>query len=184
MRSRYYRPPTYSDIFPLREPETDDIRVAVSQSQVDLAQGPQWTTYKGGYVLEFITGQDKTIKFNVQLPHGWQDGSILRPHIHWVGANTNSGNVKWEFTYSWANVDAAFPTETALTMVLANETVLADKHRMDFWSNITGTGKTYSSMLICSVSRLGNDGQDTYSGSAYLTEFDMHIDKDTLGEDV
>jgi hypothetical protein len=126
---------------------------------------------------------DKTIKFNVQLPHGWKDGSILRPHIHWVGETTAAGNVKWEFTYSWANIDAVFPTETTLTMVLANETVTADKHRMDFWSDITGTGKTYSSMLICSVSRLGSDGQDTYGGSAYLLEFDAHIDKDTLGED-
>jgi hypothetical protein len=183
MQSRYYRPPTYSDIFPLREPLTEDIRISVNQTKLDQVQGPTWVDFKGGYALEFVTGADKTIKFNLQTPHGWDDGTIVKPHIHWVGETTAAGNVKWEFTHSWANINEAFPAASSLTMILANETVLADKHRKDFWNTITATGKNYSSMMVCSLSRLGADPQDTYGGSALLLEFDLHIDMETLGED-
>lgn len=180
----FYKEAGYGDIFPLRVPLTEDVRVAVNQSKTDQAQGPQWYDYKGGYALEFASGSDKTIKFNIQFEHGWQEGSIVTPHIHWGGVNLNAGNVVWTFTHSWANINAAFPTETSSQIIVANETTLADKHVMSNFPTISGTGKTFSSMMICSLTRTGSSGSDTYGSSALLFEFDLHISRDKLGKNL
>jgi len=164
----------------------DDIRVPITAIRIT---GPGGTTppdevlYKGGVVLAFggAGTDDEKAFFNVQIPHSYREGTDITPHVHWVPEDNTAGNVRWVLTYSWANINAAFPGEsTEAIVVAADETT--DKHQVDNFSAITGSGKTISSMLICSIQREDSDGTDTYNNlDAYLVEIDFHFEMDTAG---
>ena len=160
----------------------DDVRVPISGVRLPAAAAPTWTAYKGSQVLAFDGTSTDTIFVVVQLPHMYKQGTDIDVHVHWVPEDATAGNVKWQVTYSWANWSEAFPAETTATVVVAAPEV-ADVHtKADIIETISGTGKTISSMLLCSLSRLGGDVEDTYNAKdAYLLEVDFHYQKDTLG---
>jgi hypothetical protein len=140
--------------------------------------------YKGSKVLAFADqgndANEERIFFVAQIPHGYKEGTDLEVHVHWVGEDNTAGNVAWEFSYSWANIGGAFPAETVSVELGANGDtdvqILTDVASMD------GTGKTVSSMMLCSLRRNSSNVSDTLTGKdAYLFEVDFHFQKDTLG---
>lgn len=164
----------------------DDLRTPLTAIRIT---GPGGTTppdevlYKGSVVLAFggAGTDDEKAFFVVQIPHTYKEGSNITPHIHWTPEDNGAGNVRWVLTYSWANVGSAFPAESTDTQVFACDTV-TDKHQVDGFTAISGTGKTISSMLLCSIQREDSDASDTYdSKDAYLLEIDFHFEKDTVG---
>ena len=152
----------------------DDVRVPFSNVRVPAASAPSWTSYKGSQVLAFSASQVNNVFFVAQLPHGRKDGSPIDPHIHWVPSNANAGNVRFQHTYSWANVHGVFPAETTLLATAATQST-ADQHLITDFGMVQGKDKTLSSMLLCSLSRLGNDAADTYGAVIYIIEFDFHV---------
>jgi hypothetical protein len=183
---QYVPPPAgYSNVFPLRTPEWTDLFVPVNAVKVPAAQAPTWTAYKGTRVLAFsdqsVAGNEERVYFSIQLPHGYKEGSDISPHVHWVGENNAAENVVWQLSHSWANIHGVFPTETLLTVEAANSTT-PDYHNMSEFPDIGGTGKTLSSMLLCELRRNSSNVLDTFAGKdAYLLEFDVHFQMDTLG---
>lgn len=176
---------SYANVYPLRSPEWEDLRVAVNNVKVPAAQAPTWTIYKASLVLAFadqaIEGNEERVYFTVQFPHAYEQGTNIRPHIHWVGEDDTAGNVVWKLTYSWANMLHAFPGETAITMAGANS-LTADYHNYTSLPEVVGTGKEISSMMLCSLRRNSSNILDTYTGKdAYLLEFDIHFLKDMPG---
>lgn len=164
----------------------DDIRTPLTAIRIT---GPGGTTppdevlYKGSVVLAFggAGTDDEKAFFVVQIPHSYKQGSNIVPHIHWTPEDNGAGNVRWVLTYSWANIGSAFPVESTDTQVFACDTV-TDKHQIDGFTAISGTGKTISSMLLCSIQREDSDASDTYDNKdAYLLEIDFHFEKDMVG---
>lgn len=175
----------YNNVFPLRTPEWNDLRTPVNNVRVPGAQAPSWTAYKGTQVLAFsdqtVVGNEERVYFSIQLSHAYKEGSNIDSHLHWVGEDNTVGNVAWQLSYSWANMLDAFPTETLLTSVDANSTTL-DYHNMAHFSNVVGTGKMISSMLLCELRRNSSNVLDTFAGKdAYLLEIDIHFQMNTLG---
>lgn len=162
----------------------DDVRVSVDNVRLGSSRQPTPTAYRGGLVLAFSKQtqavNEEIVYFSVQLPHRRKDGSTLYPHVHWTTSNNNAGVVRWKITYSWANIGAAFPVETPDTAQDANPG--QDVHIYSEFTPIVGTGKTASSMLICSLSRNSSNAADTYASAAYLLEIDFHYEIDKMGE--
>lgn len=163
----------------------DDLRVSVDNVRVGASRVPTPTAYKGGLVLAFSKQaqavNEEIAYFSIQFPHERKSGSTVYPHIHWTTPNSNAGVVRWKLTYSWANIGATFPAETPDTGEEANAG--QDVHNLTAFNSITGTGKTSSSMMICSISRNSSNAADTYGSSAYLLEIDFHYEIDKMGED-
>jgi hypothetical protein len=174
----------YDNVFPLRHPEWNDIRVPVNALRLSGVKPPDWASYKGSEVLAFgdeaVEGNEEIISFAVQVPHSYKEGTDLDFHVHWLGEDNTAGDVIWKFSYSWANIGEAFPGETTIAKAAANGAtdvqLLADIVTMD------GTDKTVSSMVLCSLKRNSSNVADTLTGkSAYLLEVDFHFQMDTLG---
>jgi len=102
-------------------PTWDDLRFPASTGKLPASSTPTWTDYKGGQILEFSTGEK--IFFLVQLPHDWVEGSSIEPHIHLVINGTPANNIEFTLTYSFANINGVFPTETSIV----KEMSVADK---------------------------------------------------------
>ena len=163
----------------------DDLRTPVTAVKVSGVKPPTWTSYKSSEVLGFsdqaIAGNEEQIFFSIQLPHSYLEGSDIYPHIHWVPEDNTGGNVRWELTYTWADINSAFGAATTDNITAAAGTT-TDKHLLSSFAIINGAGKTISSMLLCSLKRNSSNALDTYNGkSAYFIEIDFHYKMDSVG---
>jgi hypothetical protein len=117
-----------------------------------------------------------------QLPHEWVEGSIVVPHVHWGPVNANAGNVKWELEYVWQNNHAAHPgSNTTLTVQSASE-LRAYGAQISSFGNISGAGKTISSLITFRIRRIAASASE-YGSDAGLLEVDLHVQVDSLGSD-
>lgn len=39
---------------------------------------------------------------SLHVPHDWKPGTPVYLHIHWIGTNTNTGTVTWDFNWTYA----------------------------------------------------------------------------------
>lgn len=63
------------------------------------------------------------MSFTVQLLYSWKEGSRIYPHLDWTPKVALSGNIEWNFDYTWANYNPekreAFPpfkTNTVMSL--------------------------------------------------------------------
>jgi len=163
----------------------DDLRFPASNVRISATKTPTWVSYRGGQVLSFSSSADNTVYFLAQLPHSWKEGSEIRAHIHYAvtgnGPFAPSDQVKWDLTYSWANVNDVFPSESteSVTATLAADYV-ANSHTIQGIVHLDGTGKGISSMLICSLTRDVSVGND-YAGGVLFIGIDIHFQADMEG---
>lgn len=136
----------------------------------------------GGFL--FSSTATNTIVLFLQLPHGWKEGSLLKPHVHWMKTSAAAGNVVWEMAYRWAPMgevmDANWTALTASSPYTTDHN-LANEHLVTLFPDVDATGKGLSDMLIVRLSRLGGDAADTYGTFAKLLEFDIHYQVDSPG---
>jgi len=163
----------------------DDLRLSSSAISLTGANTPTPTAFKGGYVLAFSTSPpNEAVYFNIQLPHEYAEGTDINPHLHWViptaGAGGGAENIKWTFTYSWANKQVAFPTESSSSVTIDVQNTPANTHFYTDVGWMKGNGRLISSMAICSLTRDVSVAND-YTHDIYLLEFDFHYQKDKLG---
>jgi hypothetical protein len=158
----------------------EDLRFpAIGINPPGAASDPTRDTSDGRLV--FSASAENIIAIQVQMPHHWLQGGTLYPHVHWSPTSTHTGNVLWRLQYKVANINAAFPGSFTPIDILQAGSGTADMHQMASFPTISMTGKTISCMLLMLVSRVGNDGTDTYTGTAKLNEFDIHYQVDGFG---
>ena len=158
----------------------DDLRFPASSfNPPGSASDPDFDGVNGVYL--FAPSGTELIFLTAQMPHGWNEGSVLHPHCHWYKTTSASGNVVWELQYKWCPInevmDGSFTTLTGFTTVGGTpDTDTAEKHLITSLGEIDGAGKTFSDMLVMKFARLGSDGSDTYGADAALLEFDIHYE--------
>lgn len=163
----------------------DDLRVPMENTRINPANSEPAFEQIGvtglySFAFDAANNDDDSLHFVAQLPHGYKEGSDLHPHIHWLPSTTNTGNVVWELDYVAMAIDGTMgAVQTLEVTVAADGTAL--KHQVDELGTIDGDGLGISSMLICRLTRLGDDAADTFTGIAYAMEFDFHYQMDMLG---
>lgn len=178
---------SYSDTY------WDDLRVSANTVKVQgESNNPTWDTLVGNLqMLWFDKNTMEQVFFEIQLPHRYKVGSNISPHVHWVPkANGGAGHVvSWGLEYVWASIGETF-SGTSTTIYgnahtpSADTSVIANRHYLTSLTDIIGTGKGFSSMLICRLFRNatgGGDSADTYDDDAGLLEFDVHFEIDSPG---
>jgi len=166
----------------LDTPVYDDMTVSMANAKTPAANAPNWVAYKGSEIPAFSKSATNVLYFTAQLPHTYKEGTNLEFHIHITYPDTGAGNSVWYFTYSWANIDGAFPGASNSGNIVVPTHSTADFHDMaQIVTTINGAGKTVSSILLCSISRIGGDGSDDYDNVVYLVAGDFHYQKDTWG---
>lgn len=144
------------------------------------------TTFK---VLQFAKNDE--VFFSCQLPHTYKEGTDIYAHVHWTPrdrGNEEDGNyVGWKFDYTWCNInDGTFPASSTIDM---SDTCSGtdDYHEVSAGlTDMSGTGKMISSMLMGRLYRTDTGTDDTWVGTSNaqlpaLLQFDLHHEIDTLG---
>jgi len=139
--------------------------------------------------MSFDANTQQVVAIQVQLPHRWKEGSTIYPHVHWAKSTADAGNVVWQLEYKWVPINAAMDTTwTVLTVsspiAATPDTNTARKHLISAFTPVAATGKKISDMMIVKLSRLATDAADTYTATALLFQFDIHIEIDSLGSNL
>ncbi len=130
---------------------------------------------------------DEIYQTGFQFSHMWAAGTDAHFHIHIIpSANGSAGNedVVLRLDYQWVNVDGTFSTTTNSTTSTTFRVGAADANKHLIWefTTLSGSGKTLSSGLIATITRLSKtDAADNYTGGIYLLFTDIHIETDRLG---
>lgn len=169
-------------------PVFDNLSVPINSVKLHATKTPDFVDFKGGSVLAFadqsVEGNEEVVNFILQMPHNWVEGSDVDFNVQWAVSSAVEANVVWKFTYSWANEDSVFPAETAITKISSTGGG-SDKLIRAPFTSISGTGKEYSSILICSLSRNSSNAADTLTGVDTLAiQIDLHYQIDKLGEHI
>lgn len=149
------------------------------------ASPPDSIALNGGaiYVKAFdgaaITEQ---LFFSTEYNHEAKNGADIVFHVHWSPTTAGAGNVKWQLTYQWVNVDGSFAgAETTISVVQAAGGVAWSANKIAF-PTVIGTGKTIGSQIVGRFFRDPTDAADTYAADAAITgTFGIHYELDTVG---
>lgn len=119
-----------------------------------------------------------------QMSHAWQEGTGIRPHIHWSKTTSDPGDVAWVFAYRFLERGVApenWSSDIAGEVVLPTNDI-EEAEGITAFGEITMTDRKASQMMSWRVSRLGGEPQDTYADhDARLFEFDIHYRRDSDG---
>ena len=139
---------------------------------------------RGVYLPEFSDEavNERELGGSIQLPHQYWQGSNIVPHIHF-GTHTNrTCDSVWGFEYQWANINDLMPGSKVIYATHSFGANDAYKDVMLSWGNISGSGKTISSIVNFRLWRNSSSSLDTCNGdSMWLMSFDTHYMKDSLG---
>jgi hypothetical protein len=183
MANTYLRLTTSSDPYLV----WDDFRFPANAFNPPGAESdPDFDTTNGGWL--FAASGTEVLFCALQFPHGWEEGSIILPHVHWQKTVAATGNVVWRWEYKWSRIgevmDASFTAIDATTPVDGtNDDNVANRHLVSSFGEVTTTGAELSDMLMMKISRIGGDSADTYGSDARMLEFDIHIQLSAPGSD-
>ena len=115
-----------------------------------------------------------------EIPHDYNEGTDLRPHIHWSPSNTNAGDVKWQLEYTLACVGDAFPASTTVVAIDTSNQINRSHNVVEF-GIIDGTNVQIGCMIQFRLFRDGGDAEDTYGSDAFLLSIGVHYEQNSDG---
>ena len=139
------------------------------------------STYAG--TLLFSNSSDNHVAGTAQMPHAWEYGSAISPHIHWskTTADGSELDVAWKFRYALSATGSA-PTSFSSWLdhtLVVGDLSTSEKQNLSTFPEIDMTGHTGSCLILWEIMR--DVSEDTYGNDARLYEFDIHFKIDKLG---
>jgi hypothetical protein len=116
-----------------------------------------------------------------QITHGYKEGSVLTPHIHWCPTTTATYTGTWTLEYSeWLSVatGTSLSGVTTLTAAFNSAMTAFQMQSQDFSSTMTGTNRKISCINQFRLSLSLSAGT-----SCVLAGLDAHFLRDSLGSD-
>lgn len=155
----------------------DDLRFpaqGINPAGAETAPTVDTATYGG--TLLFPTNATAVVAGVAQMPHAWQRGTSVNPHIHWAKTTSASGGVVWQFRYAVASFGQAFGayTEWEDAGETAPDNNTAHQHAIASWSEINLSTHKESCIILWQIRRKHDHASDTYAADARLFEFDIH----------
>ena len=131
------------------------------------------TAYPGS--LLFDSAVNNHVAGIAQMPHAWERGTAIYPHIHWAKTTADAGGaaVTWEFKYRIfpvGEVATNWSDWIAGTLAVGDLTTL-EKQNLSSFGAIDMTGYKESTCVIWELRR---NTTDTYGSNARLLELDFH----------
>lgn len=166
----------------------DDMRTALSSARRRGSSDPVWTKLAdngagsvGVYAHAFSASAEQELFFEIQMSHQWDEGTAVKPHIHWCPIDATAGDVVWGLEYTVTHpVGGVYSSTTILSVTDASEGV-ANGTQIAPWGEIDMTGQRDSCVFVCRVFRDATNVADTYAGVAFGLSVDFHYRKNSNG---
>ncbi len=157
-----------------------DITSNMTSARGGGSNAPALTVFIGGIKLNAYGGSGTDEQFvSFHLPHDYVANTDITLHAHWshiIGAP--SGDVKWQFEYSYAQGYSreVFPaTTTVTTTQTAGAQYTHHTTDDDDMILVNGTNNFEpDGIVVGRFYRDGSDGADTFGDAAYILFTDIH----------
>lgn len=122
-------------------------------------------------VISFIPTQKRSVFFTETLSASYVEGSDIDVIIGWAPDDTSAGNVVWEVELTMITPDSGDTLDGPSTILSVVAPAPEAVFKVVRAPTITfdGTGITSADVVNIRVSRLGNDGADTYGDDALMS---------------
>jgi hypothetical protein len=158
----------------------NDINFSASNLQPGVS-APAWSNIVGGlYGYAFSASLVEELHGCEELLHDYKEGTDIVLHIHWSPLTTNTGVVRWGIEYSWTNIGDNNVATTTIYAEQAGSGVVGRHQKLSF-SDVAGAGKKIGSMFCVRIFRDATHINDTFTGQAFLPQFGIHYERDSLG---
>jgi hypothetical protein len=115
-----------------------------------------------------------------EILHGYNEGTDLYPHVHWMASDIGVGNVTWFLEYNIVNEDGVYGAPVTVSATQAT-TGVAWVNQMVEFPAINGTNLSIESQIAFRLYRNATSPSDTYSSEAALLGFGIHYQLDSVG---
>lgn len=187
---------TYDSDFGVR---WDDEKFPLIGQGIDTTTGRHGMNYYNGVVFfannarYTVNAINEVVSMNSQMPHKWNTGSAIKPHIHWLQQHaTNIPN--WLLGYEIKQKGATLSLETDFSnMTLLTIQSNAFTYTSGVLEQISGFGEIdmtgygiSDNIHYCLWRDTANasgefSGADPSSLTEYIREFDVHFEIDSRG---
>jgi hypothetical protein len=160
----------------------EDIAMGL-QAAPNAASAPALGAWNGGTIQGYVfagSGSAEQLFGTCEYNHSYAEGADIYPHIHWAPTTTNTGNIKWNLTYVWHDMDTGPSAEATISVVQAASGTAYRMTKSEFPA-ITGTGKHIGSQIVFRIWRNSADAADTFTGGAFVQTFGIHALIDSSG---
>ncbi len=170
----------------------EDLRFSVLSLRVGPTADPDFTQLRddsssstGVFAYDFDASTEEQSHGNAQLPHAWEPGTVIKPHVHGTVKSTEIAQVCWGLEYVVLTSDT-IPFTTIIyidTVTTGNDTLYAYKEYIWAFPTIDMSGYSESANISFRIFRDADadGGTDDYTADATLIEFDIHYIKNKLG---
>jgi hypothetical protein len=135
----------------------------------------------GCYAVGLPNGSTSELAFVCRLPHDYNNDSDITPYVEWAPSNTNTGNAYLELKYAYSRNGSAVPSATKENIESAGPGTTEQVTRQAFTA-ISGDGVLQRGDLILgSVSRIGGDALDTFTGDMDVISIGFKIETRGVG---
>ena len=154
---------------------------------LEIASGntPTMTAVKTyAWLPAFSASAINSLYGNVQMPRDYLAGSQYFIEVDWMPIDATAGNVIFNVIYEMLDVGAVMPNNGSWpnTSTSAAAPGVAFQSARTVILNQNGSGVTAGQNLYLVVSRLGNDGGDTYAAVIYLIQVRLRYQSTSLGD--
>jgi hypothetical protein len=125
----------------------------------------------------FVNAASTEIHGMVVLPFGYKNNADFYPFVQWAPSSTNTGAVRWGLEYSFirSSNQGTFPASTTITLDAAASSAATNQLYLSEFSAITATDCEPDTMFLFRLYRDGVHANDTFTGTALLCGFGLHI---------
>lgn len=156
----------------------DDLRFpAQGINPIGAASDPAVDTTLADFpgTMLFAGNAENIVAGIAQMPHAWQPGTTIKPHIHWSKPTGSASAVAWEFYYRHLGSPGDAPGDWVGPVsgtIAAGDQSVSNQHVLSSFGDVDMTGKRESTCIAWQIRRQG--GTDDDNGTARLIEFDIH----------
>ena len=168
----------------------EDFRIDGLRTTVGVTAPTDETGFRGNanfLARNFVHNQADEVQFDVQLPHAWNAGSEISPHVHfspWITGTASVQAARFILEYYWANINDTFPANSSSFAMEYTWTGSSQwKHLL---AEHTGTvelvdvAKNMSSIMKARLYR-DNTIANNLQGKVTFLYFDIHYQVDGFG---
>ena len=171
----------------------EDVQFPVSSAKVPAANYPAWETFTTNTNEYSFAVNDYIDTPASEVPHQWVEGTAGDVHLHITlkGAQNTGSNKYAKFSIQFALSDhtqagtKVWTEPTALTAELTIPTGTAALTGMYLdIGDLTLTGYKIGTQIKARIKRIastGGGGTNEYSGSIFITQLGVHMQRNTLG---
>jgi hypothetical protein len=131
--------------------------------------------------IAYANNTEEELMFSIQLPHTYQRGSDIYPHVHTLKiVEGNDGTFVWGLEYVVLPIGGTLPANTT-TIKTTAQTLETGVHTFVPFPVIDGTNLEESTIIQCRLFRDVDNEGDTLDEDVFALSFDVHYLVNKLG---